>query len=267
MTTSFAERPSSHSPSRGMSLFSAIGAKLSRTRSASDNTAYDDEDRDSVCSDLSILKTKAQDRSQSRGREVYSSGRGGFGNLRQASVSKDRPDGPDDFSSSRGREPVIDSAKIYSTGRGGAGNIRSPSRDAPRLANDPVEEDVIQSYIAAKQDAPQSTGRGGIGNITSRSRSRDPSAPVFHSTGRGGAGNIVVGDPAEAEFRDEEERRRVVGSGDGYHSTGRGGVANLTTKTGPGVERTHRGVGEFESTGRGGVGNIIQDRSRSRPRN
>lgn len=36
-----------------------------------------------------------------------SSGRGGMGNIRQASVSREtRPDGPDDFSKSRGREPV-----------------------------------------------------------------------------------------------------------------------------------------------------------------
>jgi hypothetical protein len=69
----------------------------------------------------------AVDRSQSRGRETFvsiclhntplsfteylcpqhSSGRGGIGNIRQASASREaRPDGPDDFSSSRGREPI-----------------------------------------------------------------------------------------------------------------------------------------------------------------
>ncbi|KAI9445292.1 hypothetical protein H4582DRAFT_906241 [Lactarius indigo] len=40
-------------------------------------------------------------------------------------------DGPDDFSSTRGREPrsPFNLDKIISIGRGGAGNIRSPSRD------------------------------------------------------------------------------------------------------------------------------------------
>ncbi|KAG6847663.1 hypothetical protein H0H93_006666 [Arthromyces matolae] len=49
-----------------------------------------------------------EDRSRSRGREVFSSGRGGAGNIRQASQSREaRPsDGPDDFSITRGREPV-----------------------------------------------------------------------------------------------------------------------------------------------------------------
>jgi len=66
-----------------------------------------------------------KDRSASRGREALvvsvseylspsftdqpqSSGRGGFGNIRQTSLSRDaRPDsGPDDFSGTRGREPI-----------------------------------------------------------------------------------------------------------------------------------------------------------------
>jgi hypothetical protein len=69
-----------------------------------------------------------KDRSLSRGRDAFvsasrhligvlltsptpiqqSTGRGGLGNIRQASLSRDaRPDsGPDDFSTTRGREPV-----------------------------------------------------------------------------------------------------------------------------------------------------------------
>lgn len=68
-----------------------------------------------------------KDRSLSRGRDAFvsasrrligvlltsnpiqqSTGRGGFGNIREASLSRDaRPDsGPDDFSTTRGREPA-----------------------------------------------------------------------------------------------------------------------------------------------------------------
>ncbi|KAG6918462.1 hypothetical protein DXG01_014089 [Tephrocybe rancida] len=156
------------------------------------------------------------DRSQSRGRDVYqSSGRGGAGNIRQASASRDaRPtDGPDDFSVSRGREAVPTSPlKNFSTGRGGAGNIRSPSRD-PTVASivEPgiaEESEVIRTHVAAVADGPFSSGRGGAGNILqtqSRSRSRGPG--VVHSTGRGGAGNILPGTVGEAYVADEEERK------------------------------------------------------------
>ncbi|KAJ7087463.1 hypothetical protein C8R44DRAFT_893171 [Mycena epipterygia] len=49
------------------------------------------------------------ERSASRGSEALtSSGRGGLGNIGPPSTSRDRPlDGPDDFSSTRGREPAV----------------------------------------------------------------------------------------------------------------------------------------------------------------
>jgi hypothetical protein len=103
-----------------------------------------------------------QERSKSRGREAFSTGRGGVGNIRQSvSASRTRPDsapGPDDFSDSRGRE-IKSSAKIYSTGRGGAGNIRSPSRDQSKPAPSPIdasEQDIIRNHIAASQVEPVS---------------------------------------------------------------------------------------------------------------
>ncbi|KAF8171680.1 hypothetical protein BJ912DRAFT_1082102 [Pholiota molesta] len=239
-----------------------------------------------------------QERSLSRGREAFqSTGRGGIGNIRQASVSRDaRPDtGPDDFSVTRGREALASPNQVYSTGRGGAGNLHSPSRDASRVrpAQDKVEQEVIREYAAAHENAPFSSGRGGIGNIN-RSRSRDPalstttsrtgvspgphgSAHVthavhaVHSTGRGGAGNIYPGDGVRADVIDEEERKRVGGGGGVYHSTGRGGIANISNAPEPAVERHAHDAPEYESTGRGGVGNIVRetgsrDRSRSQQR-
>ncbi|KAG7449479.1 uncharacterized protein BT62DRAFT_929439 [Guyanagaster necrorhizus] len=137
------------------------------------------------------------DRSQSRGREFHSSGRGGLGNIRPSSTSRDRPiGGPDDFSSTRGREPTIEPTRIYSTGRGGAGNIRSPSRDhREHVGPNSHEKEIVRDHARAERDAPQSFGRGGLGNI-SRSRSRGPAPvapPNTHSPGRGsmeGAGPI-----------------------------------------------------------------------------
>ncbi|KAF8956900.1 hypothetical protein BDZ97DRAFT_1849317 [Flammula alnicola] len=213
------------------------------------------------------------ERSTSRGREAFqSTGRGGLGNIRQTSASRDaRPDsGPDDFSVTRGREPVPSQHQVYSTGRGGAGNLRSPSRDTSKARPDSNEQEVIREYVVAHENAPFSSGRGGVGNIN-RSRSRDPSgslSSVVHSTGRGGAGNIVSGDGAASAYIDEEERRKHSTSHDGIHSTGRGGTANLTHTGEPAIEHhshDHKEP-EFESTGRGGVGNIVRERSASRTR-
>ncbi|KAJ7142050.1 hypothetical protein C8R43DRAFT_1109228 [Mycena crocata] len=86
------------------------------------------------------MTSTTTNRSTSRGREpLTSSGCGGLGNIRPPSTSRDRPlTGPDDFSSTRGREPAHfsssnsnspDHSQPRSTGRGGAGNFRSPSRD------------------------------------------------------------------------------------------------------------------------------------------
>ncbi|TFK72344.1 hypothetical protein BDN72DRAFT_334360 [Pluteus cervinus] len=203
------------------------------------------------------------DRSASRGREFTSSGRGGLGNIRQASLSRDgRPDfNPEERNVSRGREavPSDNSERVYSTGRGGAGNLRSPSRDITKP--DPVQEEVIEQYKTANKDAAHSTGRGGIGNIT-RSRSRGPAVSVspgpVHSTGRGGAGNILPGDGHDSEALDEAERKKHVHAhAEGIHSTGRGGAANLTATPGPAVEHhPHGHHNDFTSTGRGGAGNI-----------
>ncbi|KAG6811614.1 hypothetical protein H0H92_006629 [Tricholoma furcatifolium] len=218
----------------------------------------------------------SEDRSQSRGRDAFqSSGRGGSGNIRQASVSRDtRPiDGPDDFSTSRGREPISSFLKSLSTGRGGAGNIRSPSRDpvpASALRGEPTiteeqEKELIRARNAANTEGRFSSGRGGSGNILqneSRSRSRDPA--LVHSTGRGGAGNIASGtlvDAYVAEVKDDEERKIHHDAHEiGLHSTGRGGRANIIASPEPPVEHlvhTHH-QGDFESRGRGGAGNIVR---------
>ncbi|KAF9493452.1 hypothetical protein BDN71DRAFT_1483462 [Pleurotus eryngii] len=204
--------------------------------------------------------TDKNERSTSRGREAFhSSGRGGLGNIRQASASRDRPtDGPDDFSITRGREAAPSpSRQVYSTGRGGAGNIRSPSRDPQPNTNSEYEAQVVKKHNESEAGAIHSSGRGGLGNI-SRSRSRDPTrlatSPVRHSTGRGGAGNMFAGE-APSNIAEEQERRGLRET-EGVHSTGRGGFANLTSTPTPAVEHHKHTEGEYESSGRGGVGNI-----------
>ncbi|KAH8990850.1 hypothetical protein EDB92DRAFT_2088373 [Lactarius akahatsu] len=234
------------------------------------------------------------ERSLSRGRVgLQSSGRGGTGNIRAPSLDVDRVSGPDDFSDTRGRDPVptryLQVDEVTSTGRGGAGNIRSPSRDASRpesinsgsspARSEPrgrgYDRDLISAIDTANDTGVHSSGRGGLGNITrpdskSRSRSRD----LVHSSGRGGIGNLYIGDPVEKGILEVEERERAAHQHPlGVHSTGRGGLANLTPGELPHVEApvnphganhphaTHKH--ELESTGRGGAGNI-SDRSRSR---
>ncbi|KAF8810917.1 hypothetical protein BYT27DRAFT_7185238 [Phlegmacium glaucopus] len=205
------------------------------------------------------------ERSASRGREGFqSTGRGGIGNIRQASLSRDaRPEsGPDDFSVTRGREAITNPKQIFSTGRGGVGNLRSPSRDVHKNpASDSVEEDVIREYKASQEGAPVSTGRGGLGNIN-RSRSRDPSTgprSSFHSTGRGGAGNLVADEGSVTERIDEDDLIKHHATHEGYHSTGRGGAANITTIVEPPVEHHSHAKNEYESTGRGGAGNLVKE--------
>ncbi|KIJ63878.1 hypothetical protein HYDPIDRAFT_112855 [Hydnomerulius pinastri MD-312] len=256
---------------------SAIGAKLSRALST-------DEDRVSTTETLvnstSSNSFNSENRSLSRGREAFhSSGRGGIGNIRRSSQSRDpRPiDGPDDFSPTRGREPAVNPERVFSVGRGGAGNIRSPSRDVGRdqpQTNSIISENALveAEYEAkirrehAEASTARSSGRGGAGNITSgsRSRSRGP-AVAMHSTGRGGAGNMQFGDGVNPDLLDQEERKQHAHP-EGIHSTGRGGAANLTDARGPDIERVNHHLGEFESSGRGGAGNI-RSRSASRDPN
>ncbi|OAX31583.1 hypothetical protein K503DRAFT_703520 [Rhizopogon vinicolor AM-OR11-026] len=209
-------------------------------------------------------------RSVSRGRDSFhSSGRGGIGNIRRASISSDtRPfDSPED--STRGREPAVHPDRMFSVGRGGAGNIRSPSQD---VGNDHPQTAIILNEHAAVQaeyeqqikkhhaesNPIHSSGRGGIGNISgSRSRSRGPTLAI-RSTGRGGAGNIQYGSPASIDVTDEEERK-LHAQAAYVHSTARG------TNTNSPDHDIHRHL-DVVSSGRGGAGNI-RSRSASRDPN
>ncbi|KAG1884279.1 hypothetical protein F4604DRAFT_1574606 [Suillus subluteus] len=212
-----------------------------------------------------------ESRSVSRGRDSFqSSGRGGMGNIRRASISSDprSVDGPDGSDSIRGREQAVNPDRLVSVGRGGAGNMRTPSQEVGK--NYPQTVIILNEYAAVQAEYEQqvkkhhaesnpihSSGRGGIGNISGpRSRSR---GPIVHSTGRGGSGNIQYGTGTSVDNTDEEERKKHAHA-QTVHSIGRGGAANFTNVHSPDIEHVvHRHSG-FESSGRGGAGNI---RSRS----
>ncbi|KAJ7437655.1 hypothetical protein B0H11DRAFT_2206461 [Mycena galericulata] len=139
--------------------------------------------------------------STSRGRDdLTSSGRGGLGNMRHSSESRERPiDGPDDFSSTRGREPAVVITEVRSTGRGGSGNFRSPSRDTTedRDVRSPSELERIRAHEARGKEAVFSTGRGAdiatagaVGHELEWAGARPPPGALERSRRRG---NIVPG--------------------------------------------------------------------------
>lgn len=207
----------SSSPTRRISIGSTLTSLSSKLRSFSlDNEksptttilGADGEYHDTRSISSAGSSAKA-DRSQSRGREVYSYGRGGAGNMRQTSGSRDaRPtgSGPTDDHPKyiRGRELAPGSSlPIYSTGRGGAGNFQSPSRDPGSTATPayPDDHQLAKAHRSPSEDTFYSSGRGGAGNIhqsaqkspsQSRSRSRSgakhsPSPSVYPPTSHAAA--------------------------------------------------------------------------------
>jgi len=244
------------------------------------------------------------ERSLSRGRnsDSHLTGRGGVGNYRSPSRGHELERGPEDYSDTRGRDPIPsrDPDVVTSTGRGGAGNIRSPSRDAARgdgtSERSPIrseergrgyDRDIISTIDSVHaSDGLHSFGRGGAGNMSpvrpdsqthspirpnsqSRSRSREP----VHASGRGGVGNIHVGGPSEKVIEEQDETERATHHlAPGVHSSGRGGIANLRSGQVPhpegagnphGANHPHSShVHDNESHGRGGKGNISRDHSR-----
>ncbi|KAH9039652.1 hypothetical protein EDB85DRAFT_265695 [Lactarius pseudohatsudake] len=131
-------------------------------------------------------------RTTSRGVQYKSSGRGGAGNAREAPDYSQRAsifDGPEDFSSTKGRElrSSFNPDKIISIGRGGSGNVHSPSRDvigarSSELSSTTEAEQakherlLIRKHEATRAAQMHSVGRGGVGNIA------PPSPPRSQNT-------------------------------------------------------------------------------------
>jgi len=236
------------------------------------------------------------ERSLSRGRTpgYQLTGRGGLGNYRSPSREREsNGTGPEDYSDTRGRDPIPtrDPYEVTSTGRGGAGNVRSPSRDGvssvdnispetspmrSELRGRGYDRDLISDIDSAQEGGIHSSGRGGVGNMhgsrpnsQSRSRSREP----IHAAGRGGWGNVIIGGPSESVINELDESERATHlHPPALHSSGRGGIANLSSGQVPHPEGAGDPYGvnhprkshehEVESSGRGGRGNISRDHSR-----
>jgi hypothetical protein len=206
-------------------------------------------------------------RSQSRGREEYSSsGRGGVGNLRPQSrdpVARTRG-GPEDFSPSRGREVRSTYTEpVTHSGRGGAGNVRSPSRDPEgERKNYEAEGKLVKDYDSHQHI--HSSGRGGVGNIDrniDRSRSRDVPRDVPHNNKSGVLGNLIG-----RISRDVSTERHSTSTD--HHTAGRGGYGNTYDGATPNASKTERAEeeernaykgsldeGGAHTSGRGGYGN------------
>ncbi|GEM10811.1 hypothetical protein Rt10032_c12g4828 [Rhodotorula toruloides] len=139
--------------------------------------------------------SKSQTRSSSRGRappggKIFSTGRGGAGNLIGVSPNEDMRefDGEEDpnvvrlvredRSRSRERDGRVE---IATTGRGGRGNMRSSSRGRdPELGRVPT---VMEEQERADREDDELRLQELL-----KKREREPGQ--FVSTGRGGAGNI-----------------------------------------------------------------------------
>lgn len=196
-------------------------------------------------------------RSESRGREIFSTGRGGAGNaIRSPSRSK-----ADLFvagesiapGSERGRtvpSSASEEKKIMHTGRGGVGNTRSPSANgrAQKEKEDRLEEQMVAERRGREEfaDAPFSTGRGGVGNIggsRSRSRSRlgtnNPHGHesavhhIFHHGHKDRDGELSKTTTTTSNGTVGAEKAAAHGNGSAirsaspYASGGRGGFGNI----------------------------------------
>ncbi|WVQ98206.1 hypothetical protein IAU59_005328 [Kwoniella sp. CBS 9459] len=190
------------------------------------------------------------------GRAIYSTGRGGAGNLIQSPSRGQDPEAAPGVERGRELSPHPVGEKITHSGRGGAGNIRPSSQSRTRAdLNAEEREEALQEKLIADRRGRQaiegafSTGRGGVGNINrSKSRSRSavrnredgaslaPTVSNVHTTGRGGFGNITEerGDSVDLEKEAAQNRyeadvlaRHKAAESNQPYMSGKGGAGNL----------------------------------------
>lgn len=121
----------------------------------------------STCRDLS------EDRGRTAHQQIFTTGRGGAGNLVKSGVPIDPNELSieEDLVTNEERNKRVLSPRSH--GRGGAGNIRSPSRDASQRAEqaeklkqlDEEDRRIEEAYDERTKNSAHSTGRGGAGNI------------------------------------------------------------------------------------------------------
>ncbi|KAI0360808.1 hypothetical protein OH77DRAFT_724802 [Trametes cingulata] len=214
-------------------------------------------------------------RSVSRGREAFSSGRGGIGNMHRPSGDPASPaQAPEEpISPVRGREATVDPERAKSTGRGGMGNIRSGSR--ARDASKAVVPEAYPQTASLISDQAANIAeyeRYVIEQNEEAARARAVRPLLSHSlvdtiltlwvtqrsSGRGGLGNIKSDSKSRSRSRVPQTPQVL--------STGRGGVGNLQPGTNADAELIaqleeeervkHAHEGGIHSTGRGGRANL-----------
>ncbi|CAE6519254.1 unnamed protein product [Rhizoctonia solani] len=167
---------------------------------------------------LSREREIIEDHRKSEEGQIYSTGRGGYGNM--------------DRSRSRSREP---SKPVHSSGRGGFGNI-TPG-DGHGLENLEEEERAHRAHVPEFH----SSGRGGAGNVVTGAPpvpeiitpSPVSESAQWRSSGRGGAGNMKPIHPTDPHGAAEEARGRREHSGLG------GFIDRLTSRSRDPPNRDH----------------------------
>ncbi|WWC59601.1 uncharacterized protein I303_102159 [Kwoniella dejecticola CBS 10117] len=173
------------------------------------------------------------------GRAIYSTGRGGAGNLMKSPTRGQDLDAQPGVERGRELSPHPVGEKVTHSGRGGAGNIhRSASRSRTREQlnkeeKEAAEEALLQEKLVAERRGRQAV-EGGF------------------STGRGGAGNIE---------RSKSRSRSAIRNPLGGSVAGKDDQSSLApTVSHTPTQQTHHTVGH---TGRGGFGNIQEERGDS----
>ncbi|GAA5964694.1 hypothetical protein JCM3765_004356 [Sporobolomyces pararoseus] len=126
-------------------------------------------------------------RSQSRGRNLVATGRGGAGNMSRSRVREgsELAESPADVEAARSRSRSRARAKHHgedlpiASGRGGLGNVRGESKDARSKERErelDIEEERVEKDFERRHagEEHQLAGRGGMGNS-------------MHHLGHGGA--------------------------------------------------------------------------------
>ncbi|WWC86765.1 uncharacterized protein L201_001644 [Kwoniella dendrophila CBS 6074] len=175
------------------------------------------------------------------GRAIYSTGRGGAGNLMKSPTRGQDMDVLPGIERGRELSPHPDGEKVTHSGRGGAGNIhRSASRSRTREqinrdTKEAAEEAILQEQLIVERRGRQiaegtgiSHGRGGAGNID-RSQSRSRSAVRNGGRGGGVPGKDDFSSLAPTISQTTTINHNTNGNGVGgnLHTTGRGGFGNI----------------------------------------
>jgi len=235
---------------------------------------------------LSERGREIQNRDASIDRVIHS-GRGGAGNIRSPSRTRDvAHEAKEDALQARlvAEERGRQAEGNFSTGRGGAGNI-SRSKSRSRSAVRDVRESTPDT---TRRTEMRSGGRGGWGNIREERDSIDEvkreeqrkydeeirakyaadGANKPHAYGKGGAGNFASGPLPEAEFAklsvEEKEAHRKIHGEQTFVASGRGGAGNMHQKS----AHSHALNGSDDSRGRGDqkggvIGSVMRSLSRA----